>query len=611
MLDQDQNIQVEEEITKKQGFFQRMKKKYGFEKEEVREEVTEEITEPIEEEKIEPKIPDGRGVIQVSEQSLLYTLWQEWLPVKAEAENGYYLIMERPSETPVPMDDAALDAEKQRMLMKLLMESKKRHRLVHPEEKPKVPAEGEEPEEEKPPVIPDLDADAVIFVSKGAMGAWIMLFPPNGEGKAFSYEDLLEVLEAESIVYGVDTDRLQQLADAPSYFETVLIARGLPEIPGQDGWVKENYSRELDNTFAVDEFGNVDYRSRVNMQVVHAGDVICEAFPPTEGTPGKKVTGTEIPAADGKPAKLPRGTNTNLNEEQNQLLASRDGNLQYMRECFCVQPLYQVNGDVDYSVGNIDFVGDVYISGDVKSGFVVKAKGNIVIDGLVEGAVLEATGNISIRKGVLGDDRAVIRSQQSVSAQYLENCIVYAGDKVETSSIITSCVYSDNAIIARSGRGTIIGGKLVATKLISATVIGCRAERMTELTIGEVPMLKQEKEDLLAELNEVEKEEMALERNIAYLDIDDVEEDENRARNRAQLLAKFRLQKSVLSVKKGQLQKKLEELEQKETDASKCKVISDTVYPRTKVYFGNECCTIEQQTFRCNIHMQEGELVVY
>lgn len=150
-------------------------------------------------------------------------------------------------------------------------------------------------------------------------------------------------------------------------------------------------------------------------------------------------------------------------------MATLDGHLQYRNGVFHVQPLYNVFGNVDYGVGNIDFPGDVHITGDVKNGFIVQAKGNIVIDGMVEGAVIDAGGDIIIRKGVLGDGRAVIKSQRSVNAQFLENCVVYAKDSVIASSILTANVYSDDQIVVRTGRGTIIGGKLTAGNLISAT----------------------------------------------------------------------------------------------------------------------------------------------
>lgn len=612
ILGQEQSSHTEEQATPKESFFQRFKKKYGLEKEAdapAEQSVQEEQPEE------EPRLPEGRGVMQISEQSLLFALWRDWMHEQGAEAKDFYLVLEKPGEVPAPIDDEAMEAEKNRLLVKFLMESKKRHRLVRMAKGAKAAAEKADGATEATAEVQahptDLDADAVIHIPKGALGAWMMLYPPVGEGKPLSYDELMERIEAEGIVFGVDEARLHQLAENPVYFDTVLIARGQPEVHGKDGWIKEYYPRELSNTFATDENGNMDYRSAANTQVVHEGDVICEAIPPTEGIPGKKVTGTELPAEPGKPVKLPSGTNTCLNEEQNKLLAAKDGNLQFIRECFCVQPLFHVNGDVDYGVGNIDFPGDVHITGDVKNGFVVKAKGNIMIDGLVEGAVLEAGGNISIRKGVLGDNRAVLRSPKCISAQYLENCVIYVGDKVETSSIITSDVFSDNAIIVRFGRGTIIGGNLVATNLISANVIGCRAERVTELTIGEVPMLKQEREEVLAQLAELDKQEATLGSNISYLDIDDIDEAEEKARNRAQRLAKFRLQRSVLTVQKAQLYKKLDELDQKETDASKCKVLCDTIYPRTRISFGGISCTIDQQIYHCNVHVQDGELVTY
>ena len=136
-------------------------------------------------------------------------------------------------------------------------------------------------------------------------------------------------LDLELLVNSDNEEKVQvaELVKNPVYFELVLIARGLPPIPGEDGWVEEKYPRELENTFGVDAFGNVDYHSRVNMQVVKEDDVLCVAFPPTQGVAGMKVTGTEIPAKDGKPPKLLGGVNTKFNEEKNKLLAAMEGNL--------------------------------------------------------------------------------------------------------------------------------------------------------------------------------------------------------------------------------------------------------------------------------------------
>ena len=363
----------------------------------------------------------------------------------------------------------------------------------------------------------------------------------------------------------------------------------------------------------MDEHGNVDYRSKTNMQVVHEGDILAEAFPATTGTAGMTVMGTEVPPVDGKVPSLSGGFNTTLSEDRMQLKASMDGHLQYKNGVFHVQPLFHVLGNVDFGIGNIDFPGDVHITGDVQNGFIVQAKGNITVDGLVEGAVLEAGGSIVVRKGVLGDGRAVIRAQQSVTAQFLENCVVYAGDSVMSSSIITSAVHSDNEIVVRSGRGIVIGGKLTATNLISATVIGSRSERLTELTIGDLPFIKQQREELLVNLQEAEKEEQALERNIQYLDIGDaVEEDTQRAMNRAQLLAKQRLQKNIVTLKKERYLKQLRELDQKRIDLDDCRIISDMIYPVTKVQIGELKTTIENLSLNCTVRVSplSDEIVI-
>lgn len=59
--------------------------------------------------------------------------------------------------------------------------------------------------------------------------------------------------------------------------------------------------------------------------------------------------------------------------------------------------------NVGATTGNIDFIGSVYVKGDVQSGFKVSATDDIIVDGLVEGS-LEAGGNIILRNGMKGPD---------------------------------------------------------------------------------------------------------------------------------------------------------------------------------------------------------------
>lgn len=93
-----------------------------------------------------------------------------------------------------------------------------------------------------------------------------------------------------------------------------------------------------------------------------------------------------IKGKDGKPPHIPAGKNTVLSEDKTKLLADIDGEVVYEGNKFNVKNLLTINHDVDNSIGNIDFTGDILIKGDVREGYSVKAEGDVTIFGTVEGA---------------------------------------------------------------------------------------------------------------------------------------------------------------------------------------------------------------------------------
>src|SRR5437762_91037 len=72
------------------------------------------------------------------------------------------------------------------------------------------------------------------------------------------------------------------------------------------------------------------------------------------------------------------------------LIAQHDGGVQRVGGKLTVSKLYEVDGNVDFKVGNVDFDGRVTIKGDVLPGFNVKATGDVAITGMVENASIEA-----------------------------------------------------------------------------------------------------------------------------------------------------------------------------------------------------------------------------
>jgi Predicted polymerase, most proteins contain PALM domain, HD hydrolase domain and Zn-ribbon domain len=69
------------------------------------------------------------------------------------------------------------------------------------------------------------------------------------------------------------------------------------------------------------------------------------------------------------------GDNTFLDEDDTVLKAACDGVVHYVRDVISVRDLLQITGNVDQHTGNIQFPGDVSVSGDVYSGYSLRSGG--------------------------------------------------------------------------------------------------------------------------------------------------------------------------------------------------------------------------------------------
>jgi hypothetical protein len=161
--------------------------------------------------------------------------------------------------------------------------------------------------------------------------------------------------------------------------------------------------------------------------------------------------------------------------------------------------------NVDNSTGNIDYEGSVRVNGNVGTNFVVKAKGNIEVKGVVEGALLEAGGNIIIARGMNGMSRGVLRAEGNVISKFIENAKVAAGGYVSTESILHSEVAAGTSISVTGRRGFITGGRVSAASLIQVKTLGSSMGADTVVEVGIDPGLKQKAQQLQKQIADSNK----------------------------------------------------------------------------------------------------------
>lgn len=447
---------------------------------------------------------------------------------------------------------------------------------------------------------PDLDAEYLVYLSRDKLVAWLLILPPCGAGE-LRLDGVGKALQNQQVTSGLDAARVTSLAREKPYFSMIPIAVGTPAIEGTNGSVVEHFSRVQEFEVKIDEEGVADYKSSNYVRQVYKDTVICDIILPVEGTPGLSVDGKVIQPKAVRPAKVPKGRNTTITEDGLKMVATMDGNLEFKGDGFHVRPVMEIPGDVDYETGNINFTGDVHVHGDVRENFSVIATGSVTVDGLVEAATVEAGGDLLITKGVVGDNRALLKCQGTLRAKYLESCVIYSGKCVFSDCIMNSQVFSDGCIDVTSGRGSVVGGALVAAEGIRAKMIGAESGRRTELTMGILPVVQAELQDLKNELVACQDEDRELERQLNYLE----------ARQGMQgsdpRIAKARMRRSVLAMKEQQMTKRIEVLEEQVPDLSRCRLESDIVYPITTLQVNGATWSAKTNLVRCKVIYSEHD----
>jgi uncharacterized protein (DUF342 family) len=261
----------------------------------------------------------------------------------------------------------------------------------------------------------------------------------------------------------------------------VLLAEGLaPRLPRRELLWQVNLEAEQPGARET-----VDHRDVTQFVRARAGQPLCELVV-VAAEDGRDVFGDLLlcPPTAVADVSLPEaGPGVMLSPDGRTLLAQHDGCVQRVGGRLTVRRLYEVDGNLDFKVGNIDFDGRVTIKGDVLPGFQVKATGDVAITGMVENASIEAGQHLSIRGGVAGRGGTRLQAGGRVEARYLRAVGVESGEGVVVTA---ECV---DAQIVCSGdvcvhKGAIIGGSVRAGGDVRANLLGSEMGVATSITAG-------------------------------------------------------------------------------------------------------------------------------
>lgn len=455
--------------------------------------------------------------------------------------------------------------------------------------------------------INSMDAEAKVFCGSDRMAGFVYCLGPVGDGAELTKEALLKAVSDCGIRYGIDEAMLAGIVEGRKYHRIFTVARGTAPIKGEDGQVIDHFSREQVIRLQEDEKGNIDHKNVGVFQTVQKGQVICEFIQPKEGTNGRDVMGNEVHAEKGSMPPVPKGKNTVLNEDGSALLADEDGDISFHHDVFRVEPQLTINGDVDNTTGNINFAGNVFISGEVLRGFSVTAGGTLTVLGMVEGAVLSAGEDIILAKGMNGTNGGSLTAKGSIRSRFLEQATIVAEGDVIASAMINCDVRAGGNIEALTGKGILIGGKLRAGQSVQARQIGNQSDACTIVKVGVAVQKKENANEVAKELAEAKKTLEKITQNLKYLNSLPAIPEKNR-----DLYDTLIRQEKMYRELVGNLMAKIDELESRVIDYSKCSVRGDMIYGITEIFLDRCRLCIRDTTPRCNVYFskEKGELVV-
>ncbi len=337
-----------------------------------------------------------------------------------------------------------------------------------------------------------IHAEAVISVDPNCTTAFMTIEPPANGGLEMTVNKAFAAIAEKGISFGLLKDDVTKAVKEHRYGENICIAKWEAPVNGEDGKIEYFFKRE--NTFkpVEDENGNVDYKNLGLVRNIYKGTPIAKITLPTEGAPGTDIMGKKVAQRVGVPVSFAVGKGTELVNNGTEIVAVTDGNLTYSSGAFNIEESLLIRGDVDVSSGNIDFIGDIIIKGNVLEGYAVSSKKNVTISGNVTKGTITADGNITVKLGCINS--SLHSELGSIKMDFCENSKLYAGQNIEASSFVGGEVFAGKNIIA-GGKGVMMGGKYTALENITASVIGSESYAKTLITLGNNAVLNEEMEN--------------------------------------------------------------------------------------------------------------------
>lgn len=287
----------------------------------------------------------------------------------------------------------------------------------------------------------------------------------------------------------------------PGYFQ---IARGDPMRRGEDGSIEFHvHPVSLQPRYDKDNSGSIDYRQSNLIESCFSGQRIASILPPGPGRAGRDIFGEELPAEPGTPVFVQAGPGVIVSANGRDFTSEVEGRVIYENGILSVSGTLEIVGDIDYGIGNVDFVGKVVVKGSLLDGFYVNGKRGVEIHGDMGAARIISEGDVRVSGGVKGKNAAIITCR-NLTIHYIDDASVETtGDVLATKEIVNSDIRALGRVSV--AKGAIVGGAVCGFRGVEADVLGSDLGVPTTVLAGLNWTEENRKEELRARIAEYQE----------------------------------------------------------------------------------------------------------
>ncbi|WP_194192256.1 FapA family protein [Clostridium chrysemydis] len=263
-------------------------------------------------------------------------------------------------------------------------------------------------------------------------------------------EEILNFIKTKNVIFGLDFEAINSIILSKEESVTKVIARGIEKIDDEEDVIELLYKTKEDknninykvNFRNLNKIDNVKADS--DLAIIHIGKI---------GSSGKDIFGKDIKKIDkkGLPIKIGEG----VIREGDILRSIKNGRVDLSNGTIKIIDSMDISKDIDIESGNINFIGDININGNVSMGMTVSGGNLININKNVESAIIKSGGDTIIKGSVL--------NSKVIAGVENEDFLKYVESLKELNSDIEKII-SVSKQLKNSKKGSFEAGK--AIKLI-------------------------------------------------------------------------------------------------------------------------------------------------